>query len=171
MDLKQNIIDNVLECQVKLGKAAMPVSFYYPDTSLCQLLGCNREDLQEACRSFCQATADTLGGLVIREVPSEPGRYGVTVPAAGVDWIGQHFTPSDFTRAFVEEVKKPGQTLEGMVDFFKSYSDDVIVDKEEDKEWAISYGHDLVDPYVYHIEENVFGLEYHRFTKEAYAAL
>ena len=25
-----------------------------------------------------------------------------------------------------------------------------------------------IDPYVYHIEQSVFGLEYHRFTRESY---
>ncbi len=171
MNLQQNIIDNVLECQVKLGIASMPVSFYYPDTSLCQLLGCKAENLQEACKEFCQETLDTLGGIVIREVSSEPGRYGITVPSTGVDWINAHFKASDFTKAFVEIIKKPGQTLDGMVDFFKSFSENVIVDKESPDEWAISFADDRVDPYVYHIEENVFGLEYHRFTKEAYSVL
>lgn len=171
MDLQRNIIDNVLECQVKLGRASMPVSFYYPDTSLCQLLSCEQATLQEACHAFCIDTRDSLGGVVIDEVPSEPGRFGLTVPAKGVDWINEHYEASPFTRAFVEEVKRPGQTLEGMVAFFKSFSDQVLVDRESDEEWAISFATDEVDPYVYHIEKNVFGLEYHRFTKEAYADL
>ncbi len=171
MDLKRNIIDNVLECQLKLGKESMAVSFYYPDTSLCQLLLCSKDNLQEACHDFCQENKESLGQLVIREVPSEPGRYGITVPSSGVDWINDHYEASDFTKAFVVAVKEKGQTLSGMVDFFKSFADDVVVDKESDNEWAISFASDEVDPYVYHIEENVFGLEYHRFTKEAYAVL
>ena len=35
-------------------------------------------------------------------------------------------------------------------------------------EWAFSFKDENIDPYIYHIEQSVFGLEYHRFTKESY---
>jgi hypothetical protein len=31
-----------------------------------------------------------------------------------------------------------------------------------------SFRDEEIDPYVYHIEQGIFGLEYHRFTKESY---
>ncbi len=43
-----------------------------------------------------------------------------------------------------------------------------VISKNSPDEWALSFGDDNVDPYIYHIEQNVFGLEYHRFTKAAY---
>jgi hypothetical protein len=43
-----------------------------------------------------------------------------------------------------------------------------VISKNSPDEWALSFGDDNVDSYIYHIEQNVFGLEYHRFTKAAY---
>ncbi len=171
MNLLQNIIDNVLECEVKLGHVSMPISFYYPESTLCQLLNCNKVQLPEATAQFSKETVNSLGGVIIMEVPSEPGRYGLTIPSCGVDYISSHYNASEFTISFITEIKKPNQTLTGMVDFFRSFSEDVIIDKESATEWAISFANDLIDPYVYHIEQNIFGLEYHRFTREAYAKL
>ena len=35
-------------------------------------------------------------------------------------------------------------------------------------EWIFSFCDEAIDSYVYHIEQGIFGLEYHRFTKESY---
>ena len=47
--LERNLIDNILESEVKLGCASTPVTFYYPESSLNELLDCrvfgNREGL------------------------------------------------------------------------------------------------------------------------------
>ena len=55
-----------------------------------------------------------------------------------------------------------------MIDLFKSYDSKVITRRENDSEIAIWFEDDSIDPYVYFLEENDFGLEYHRYTKKAY---
>ena len=44
--LERNLIDNILESEVKLGCASTPVTFYYPESSLNELLDCNNDELQ-----------------------------------------------------------------------------------------------------------------------------
>ena len=51
---------------------------------------------------------------------------------------------------------------------FRRYSNEVIINKMSPDEWAFSFKDENIDPYIYHIEQSVFGLEYHRFTKESY---
>ena len=35
-------------------------------------------------------------------------------------------------------------------------------------EWIFSFCDEAIDSYVYHIEQNVLGLEYHRLIRESY---
>ncbi|MBR6923638.1 MAG: DUF3877 family protein, partial [Oscillospiraceae bacterium] len=66
---------------------------------------------------------------------------------------------------------RPGNTLDSIADFFRKFSTKVDISKISSDEWALSFADEDIDPYVYHIEQNVFGLEYHRFTREAYRNL
>lgn len=168
MNLERNLIDNVLECELKLGHEEKPISFYYPVTSLTELLHCEEKELASAIPEFLAEEQNRLGNVRIKELPKEAGRYEVTVPAAGVKWVHENFQPSEFMSRFVTEIKRPGNTLEDMVELFRNFSPDVEVEKVCEEEWAVSFKKREIDPYVYHIEQNEFGLEYHRFTKEAY---
>ena len=171
MDLEKNIIDNILECQVKLGMADLPVSFYYPQASLIELLVCNNETLNLELEKFKKKECNSLGRLEIEELKNERGRYVITVPAEGVRWVNANFAPSEFMQAFIAEIKCPGITLGDLINIFKKFSDKVNVNQVGDNEWALSFENLEVDPYVYHIEKNCFGLEYHRFTHKAYELL
>ena len=42
-ELERNLIDNILESEVKLGQACSPITFYYPESSLTELLDINAE--------------------------------------------------------------------------------------------------------------------------------
>ena len=101
--LERNLIDNILESEVKLGRACSPITFYYPEGSLTELLDCSVGELSLMIAEFLRKEKDRLGNITIGELADEKGRKD-----------------------------------------------------------------DNIDPYVYHIEQNVFGLEYHRFTRESY---
>lgn len=168
MDLERNLIDNILECEIKLGHASSAISFYYPMSSLIELLNCENESLEQAIAEFQTKEAQRLGKVVIKEVTDEKGRYGVKIPAEGVNWVHDHYAPTDFMQHFISQVHKREQSLEDMRHLFLQYSTDVVVEKITETEWAIRFTDETIDPYVYCIEKNDFGLEYHRFTKMAY---
>ena len=44
-ELERNLIDNILESEVKLGQACSPITFYYPESSLTELLDCSAGEL------------------------------------------------------------------------------------------------------------------------------
>lgn len=168
MDLERNIIDNILECQVKLGMADLPIRFYYPQASLIELLECSNETLNQEIEKFKKKVCNSLGRLEIVELKNEKGRYGITVPVEGIKWVYANFTPSEFMQAFIAGIKSPGITLEEVIHIFKRFSDQVNVNQVNDHEWAVSFENPDIDPYVYHIEKDCFGLEYHRFSHKAY---
>lgn len=170
MDLRKNLYDNIKECEIKIGYREEEIGLYYPEGSLLELLSTDRAHLSEAVRAFTESVRGELGEVTIAETQEE-GRYCITIPPKGVSYVHDHVEESPFLKAFIRDIKIPGNTLEGIIDTFRRFSGDIRIDKEEPKEWAVSFCDAEVDPYVYHIEEDDFGLEYHRFTHAAYERL
>ena len=168
MNLEKNLIDNILECELKLGYANTPVCFYYPITSLLELLECEESEIDSAIQQFQKREVYRLGNVIIKEQKNEKERYAVTIPVEGIGWVHEHFQPTDFMRLLISEINRPGNFLEDIVKIFTHFSTKVDVKKVSEKEWIIGFEDANIDPYVYHIEQNEFGFEYHRFTKEAY---
>ena len=166
--LERNLIDNILESEIKLGCADTSISFYYPITLLTELLECDADGLDLAIAEFRQHAQNHLGRIVFEELSGEKGRYAVTIPACGTSWVHDNYQPSEFMKEFIREINRPENTLDEIVKLFRKYSHEVDIKKVSDEEWAIAFLDESVDPYVYHIEQNVFGLEYHRFTKKSY---
>lgn len=169
--MERDLIDNILESCVKLGFADTPITFYYPETSLTELFGCGRDEIPSAIAEFRKSEQDHFGDIVFEALHDEKRRYAVKVPAEGTEWVHANFKPSAFIEEFVKEIKRPVNTLDSIADFFRKFSPKVDISKISSDEWALSFADEDIDPYVYHIEQNVFGLEYHRFTREAYRNL
>lgn len=168
MTLEKNLIDNITECIVKLGSIDVSMTFYYPLSSLLELLDTDEDSLSDAIENFTLRVKDTLGDVVISKVKGEKGRYGITVPVNGIKWVDENYKASDFVKSFISSIKELDASLEKMIDLFTSYDSKVITRRENDSEIAIWFEDDSIDPYVYFLEENDFGLEYHRYTKKAY---
>lgn len=167
-NLEENIIDNILECFAKLGYTNTAINFYYPITSLLVLLDCDKEHLDDAIDDFKKRAADTLGNITIEELTSERGRYEIVIPISGVEWVHNNYKPTVFWESFISEIQKPNRTLEDMVGMFRSFSQDIIIDMLKDDMWAISFRDKTIDKYIYLIEQNEFGLQYHRFTSREF---
>ena len=127
MDLERNLIDNILECEIKLGHASLPVSFYYPCRSLLELLQCKEEQLPAAIKIFQQKQQGRLGDVVIEELVSEKGRYVITVPASGVDWVSTNYQPSEFMKLFVAEITNPNNDFRDILKVFQRFSENIEV--------------------------------------------
>jgi len=169
MDLYRNLLDNIKECELKLGGEEMEISFYYPTDTLLELLDCTKEDLPSAMEKFQTAVEEDLGKVVITQT-KEKDRYQVIVPKKAFRFVKEHVPEPQFLAVFLQAVKIPGQTLAEMIPVFQAFGE-VIVEKQEEKEWAVYFEDPGVDPYVYWLEEDEFGLEYHRFTRESYKKL
>ena len=155
MDLKRNLFDNIKECEMKIGYREEDMNLYYPRESLMELLLADQEHLSEEIAAFCRLAAQELGDVTIKET-EEKGRYCIHIP---------------FLKVFLNEIFKPGNTVADIVNIFRTFSRDVTVEKINEEEWGISFQDPEIDPYVYYLEQDAFGLQYHRFTKQAYDAL
>ena len=50
--LERNLIDNILESEVKLGRIGTSLTLYYPGSSLAELLDCSEEELPVKLAEF-----------------------------------------------------------------------------------------------------------------------
>ncbi len=170
MDLKRNILDSLKECEIKLGYRKEAVSLYYPQNVLKELLLATDDNLLEKMNRFCQSVVEELGEVCIVKT-QEAGRYQIVIPEKGVAYVHENVEASAFLKAFVENIYKPGIRKEDMISLFRRFSDKVIVEQADEKEWAVYFELPEMDAYVYYIEEDEFGLQYHRFTRESYREL
>ena len=170
MDLKTNICDSIKECEIKLGYQEETIHLYYPENTLLELLEATPENLHQKTDSFCKLQAGLFGKITIEET-QEKGRYCISIPAKGVKYVHENIAANPFMEAFVQEIHKPGLKKDDILKLFYQFSKDVIEEKIEDNEWAIYFQDDTIDAYVYYIEEDGFGLQYHRFTKETFSAM
>jgi len=170
LDLKTNICDSIKECEIKLGYQEKMIHLYYPESTLLELLGAEHNNLSEKITMFCQAQAEIFGDITIVET-QEKGRYCIGVPAKGVKYVHENIAAGSFMTAFVQEIHKPGGKKEDIIKLFYEFSNDVVVEKMEEKEWAVYFRDGIPDNYVYYLEEDDFGLQYHRFTRETFERL
>lgn len=170
MKLKQNICDTVKEWEIKIGYREEEIQLYYPEESLVELLETNRENLKTRLDEFCTEVQEDWGKVLIYET-EEKGRYCIKIPSQGVAYVHLKVPENVFLKKFLKAVTVQGARLEDICSIFYQFSDNVIIDKAEKREWGIWFQEKEIDPYVYYVEEDEFGLEYHRFTQEAYQKL
>lgn len=170
MDLKQNIVDSVKECEIKLGYRAEAISLYYPEKVLLELLNVPKGNLEEEINNFCDLVLGELGKIQIIQT-QERERYQIIIPKEGVMFIHENVEASPFVKEFVQEIHRPGMTKEAVIALFRRYSEEVVTEQAEEKEWAIYFADPKIDAYVYYMEEDDFGLQYHRFTRKSYEAI
>lgn len=170
MNLRQNILDSVKECEIKLGYREEAISLYYPDSVLLELLSVSEDELTEAIGTFCKSVSGELGKVSIAET-SEKGRYQINIPKEGVAFVHENVKASSFVKDFVAKIHRPGMTKDAVLALFRKYSEDVVIEQVGEGEWAVYFADSQVDAYVYYIEEDDFGLQYHRFTKKSYEVI
>lgn len=167
---EQNIYDTVKEWEIKIGYRSEAIQLYYPEESLTELLDVTKEQLPRAIAGFQKQVQRSLGQIEIYETKEE-GRYCVQIPAKGTDYIHRNVPEPAFLKAFLEVITSPGRRLKDVEAVFRLFSPEFTIKKAEYNEWSFWFLDDAIDSYVYHVEEDDFGLEYHRFTKKAYKKL
>ena len=64
--------------------------------------------------------------------------------------------------------------MQAVIDYFKGFADEngtVLKMKKEDHGTVLYFENEKADAYMYCIDENEFGITYHRFTREDYEGI
>lgn len=175
MTLKQHVIDTIKEWQLKLGASDHSMGLYYPKQSLCQYLklGDHITDdalVRQVIRYF-KENAPELGTVYVQP---HQDRFCIEIADEGMHYVETQVAVSDFLRDFLAALKT--QQMDAILAVFHEYAshtgERVIQEKEEDGlGTVIFFERGQADPYVYCVNQDVFGITYHRFAKEDFEQL
>ena len=172
MNLEQNLYDTVREWQLKIGYQTEEMRLYYPEESLLELLDTTKEALPEKAKAFAAQMKRKLGEVQIIPTGKNDGRWCVCIPPQGVAYVWEHVPEPAFLKTFLAVIKAPGAKLSDVEQLFAATSSGQArsLQTEPDAK-GFWFADGRPDPYVYHVEEDDFGLEYHRFTRKSYETL
>ena len=170
--LEKHITDTIREWQVKIGYEGGTMKLYYPAESLRRSLSLDEtEDLDAALAAFCKEVQPRLGTLAISAVKD---RYCMEIPEEGCSYIERKIPVPELLQNLLQVITTPGNTMEQVRNCFSSYAEKMHTTVEENASEEHEMGHVFsfsdpsVDEYCYCVEENEFGLTYHRFSREDY---
>lgn len=175
MTLEKHVTDTMKEWQIKIGSFDSNIRLYYPKVSICRYLNMDKDiDNELLCRymeNYFTEHALYLGEV---KVSTEHDRFCVLISKGGCDYVEKNIPEPEFLTELLSVLK--GQNMQNIVTYFKEYAKehgtDIVIKREENGlETAIFFNDECVEPYVYCIDQNEFGITYHRFTKEDYAEL
>ncbi len=163
----------------------------------CEWKGLTEESLQErvveALNKFCDEVEAQLGRI---KISGNYERFCLDIPPKGCAYVAGKVEEPKFLKLFLAEVTNIGNTIKQIRDCFAAYAtehqtlyrEEEIAEEhstdtnqeeicEEHTENHNHIGHafyfvdEAVEEYVYWVEENEFGLTYHRFTRADYERL
>lgn len=173
-ELEENICDTIKEWQTKLGYREETMQLYYQAETIAVLLGeepaIHSRDLLRKLQGFSACVQERLGNCGISY---EGHRFCIEVPPTGVRYVAEHVRDSQFLKDFLRVVADASCGLENIRRIFASYCEDYV---EEDREAeglgrVFYFPDEKIDKYIYCVEFDEFGTEYHRFTRKDYELL
>ena len=174
--LSVNIIDQIVEAQLKLGYTKEKMTFYYPLTSLNKLLNKSFKTVEECveiCNSMDSIRRSKIGVLIFE---SNKSNIGVTVPVEGVSYVHEKEKPSEFLVSLIDAFRDNHHlNIDDVERLFARFGEYERVEVSEDTGfmYAIWFkdGKNSGDEYVYCINIEMGHTIYHRFMRDDYEEL
>ena len=177
-ELAQHMVDTVKEWQCKIGVRKEKMDLFYPLQSLKELLQLNpadsTEQLEKTLTEFQKEYEDLFGRLHFWK---EKERYGIEIPEEGVIHIAETIPDPEFLEKFLKVIQNPVSKMEDITNCFRQFANDKgdVLHQENmvhDGLGSVFYFEkDSTERYVYCVEDDDFGLTYHRFTRKEYEEL
>ncbi|MBQ3665254.1 MAG: DUF3877 family protein [Lachnospiraceae bacterium] len=171
-NLIKNITDQIKEAQVKLGYAKETMRFYYPVSSLNEILGTDYPDEKIMAKDL--NANEEMKNTVLGELKFEThgGRIEISVPPKGVEYVWQNVEASMFLLDLINLFKSHHHCeLSDITKIFHKYSDNFQCEKMPegmDFDYVIYFTESGIDEYYYCIKMEMGHTIYHRFTREDY---
>lgn len=175
MTLEKHVVDTMKEWQIKIGSFDSDIRLYYPKTSLCRHLNLQNDIESEVLSRYIEKYfADYVKYLGDVTVSAKQDRFCILVGREGCDYVEKNVPEPEFLAKFLEVLKS--QKMQNILDYFeeyaKRYGTSLCTEKEEGGlETILYFENNEIEPYVYCIDQNEFGITYHRFSKGDYMEL
>ena len=172
MTLEKHIVDTMKEWQIKIGSFDSNIRLYYPKVSLCRHLGLEDTIENEKLREKVEQYLLEIQYLGAVNVSKDGDRYCILIDKLGCDYVEQKVAEPEFLRNFLRVLKS--QNMQAVIDYFKGFADEngtVLKMEKEEHGVVLYFENEKADAYMYCIDENEFGITYHRFTREDYEGI
>lgn len=173
--LLQNITDQIVEAQLKLGYAKETMRLYFPLNSLKVLLETEAENVEEMLEMLTKDVELQSSGLGCLKVSARGERFEFSVPALGVEYVHKSIEVSPFLVDMIAFFQRNHHgTIEEICEIFARHNPDYICEKmpkEADFDYVVYFANMEPDEYYYCIKTEMDHTIYHRFMKEDYLEL
>ena len=163
-ELAQHMVDTVKEWQCKIGVRKEKMDLFYPLESLKELLqldpAASTEELEKILTEFQKENTSLFGKLHFWK---EKKRYGIEIPEDGVIHIAETIPDPEFLKSFLKVIQNPASNMDDVCNQENMVHDGLGS--------VFYFEKDSTERYVYCVEDDDFGLTYHRFTRKEYEDL
>lgn len=176
--LERHIIDTIKEWQMKIGYKEENMRLYYPDVSLIGMLelpeGTTEKELKKNLAVFTEIVSERLGQIEISNVGD---RYCLNVPVEGCRYISENVPDSELLKNLLVVLNRRENDMDQVRRVFEDYATEhqgTCVEEDHESEGlglVFYYTSEEADPYVYCMEQDDFGITYHRFSRSDYNKL
>lgn len=167
--LEMSLTDVIKEQQAKLGYRKEKISLYYPLSSLNHFFGtkADAEEMMGLLKEFPAYIEERFGEVTVSH---KKERFCFTVSDQASEYVHEHMKENEFIKALIDIVGRHGCTMEEIRALFRSYSDQIRIEKMDDDEFdEMICFEDGEDPYYYCFKDEGCHIIYHRFLPEDYA--
>lgn len=173
--LMKNIVDQIVEAQLKLGYAKECMRLYFPLSSLKMLLEVNTPNADEMLQMLSEEMALQTSELGRIKVSARGERFEISVPPEGVEYVHKHVAVSPFLVDIIAFFQSNHHgTIQEICEVFAGHSSDFVCEKmpqEADFDYVVYFPSKEPDEYYYCIKTEMDHTIYHRFMKEDYLEL
>lgn len=170
-----NMIDQMVEAQIKLGYSKETITLYYPLDSLNRILGTSYESGTELAEALTEALDKENQRLGTVQITVQGKRLGIILPPEAGEYVHENVTRPDFLVELIHLFEKNHHcTIEEIKAVFEKYSSNFVCEKmPEDGEfdYVLYFPDQMVDSYYYCIRMEMGHTIYHRFLEEDYRRL
>lgn len=173
--LIRNMIDQMVEAQIKLGYSKETITLYYPLDSLNRILATSYETGAQMAEALMEAFRDREHSLGEILVTAQGDRLGVVLPPEAGEYVHNKVEKPAFLVELIQLFGKNHHcTIEEIKDLFDKFSKNVLCEKMPENaefDYVLSFPEKDVDNYFYCIRMEMGHTIYHRFLEEDYKML
>ncbi len=173
--LEKDIIDQIVELQIKLGYAYESTRFYYKVSSLNSLIGTDAPDATTLCKELTKAHVlddSPLGNVTFG---THEDRIEVRIPPQGSKYVHEEVPAPAFLVDLIDLfLTEHHPAKEKIIGLFARYSDDYVLENMPagaEFDYGMHFADPSIDSHYYCFKEEMGHVIYHRFVKEDYERL
>lgn len=173
--LVTNMIDQMVEAQIKLGYSKETITLYYPLDSLNRILGTAYESGTQMAEALSEVFGEEKHPLGAIQVTAQGQRLGIILPPDAGEYVHEKIERPAFLVELIRLFEQNHHcSIEEIKTLFGKYSQSFRCEKMPENgefDYVLSFPEKDVDQYYYCIRMEMGHTIYHRFLEEDYRKL